>query len=168
MSRKGMERISKERRGESFGMDLETIVSTSIAIRGTRNCQLMSPKDQALLQQIEISKQDGPTERDLRVLRNWLITADGNDSALVGPGAAAWHIRDEQSFHCENDFVVFSAAHRYRDRFERWTGDTVLGKYHRFIARHFKVCPLECVPIQGTDGLEDDHQRRRAWTDRIQ
>jgi len=128
----------------------------------------MSPKDQALLQQIEISKQDGPTERDLRVLRNWLITADGNDSALVGPGAAAWHIRDEQSFHCENDFVVFSAAHRYRDRFERWTGDTVLGKYHRFIARHFKVCPLECVPIQGTDGLEDDHQRRRAWTDRIQ
>lgn len=37
------------------------------------------------------------------------------------------------------DFLVLSSKRIFRDNFERWAGDTVLGLFHRFVGRHFKV-----------------------------
>ena len=39
----------------------------------------------------------------------------------------------------ENDFLVLSSRHSNRDRFERWTGDTLLRAYHRLIGQRLKV-----------------------------
>ena len=102
---------------------------------------LIFPPNRALLQQIEICKQDGPSRHDLRLLRGWLVSADGNDCSLEGPGWDAW-IGDEGSSgdqDSENDYVVLSSKHGNRDRFERWAGDSLLGLYHRLVGRHFKV-----------------------------
>ena len=98
-------------------------------------------KDNALLQQIELCKQSGPSEHDLGQLRLWLHKERGNNSALRGPGSRIWETEGNPDIDAENDFVVLSSKHRDRDHFERWTGDTFLGKYHRFIAKHFVVCP---------------------------
>ena len=96
-------------------------------------------KNNALLQQIEICKQDGPSEHDLRILRNWLQRPKGNQSSLRGPGCDVWEASEGRLRDSENDFLVLSPKHRKRDRFERWAGDTFLRVYHRLIGRRFKV-----------------------------
>lgn len=98
----------------------------------------MSLEDNALMQQIEFSKQVGPSNHDLKLLRHWLTSTDGNESALRGPGWNAWEKGPETKVQ-ESEYIVLSSKHRNTDRFERWTGDTLLGLYHRLIGRHLKV-----------------------------
>ena len=105
----------------------------------TREESLTSPKNNALLQQIKICKQDGPSEHDLSILRSWLDCPKGNNCSLRGPGWDVWKAREGQLRDTENDFLVLSSKHSNRDRFERWTGDTLLQVYHRHIGRRFKV-----------------------------
>ncbi len=141
MDRMARESHIKEMPGESLGMDWKHTVNPHVGHllkRLAANVPL-NPEDQALLQQIELCKQDGPSKHDMSLLRDWLIKDEGNDGALNGPGCCAWSISEDQGFHSRNDFVVLSSTHKNRDRFERWTGDTVLGVYHRFVARHFRV-----------------------------
>lgn len=104
-----------------------------------REKSLNSPKDNALLQQIEICKQDGPTHHDLSLFRSWLIRARGNDCSLRGPGSDVWKVGERRLRDTENDFLILSSKHGNRDRFERWAGDTLLRVYHRLIGRRFKV-----------------------------
>ena len=100
---------------------------------------LTYPKYHALLQQIEICKQSGPSEHDVSFLRSWLNRIGGNSSSLRGPGSDVWEVSEGRLRDTENDYLVLSPKHRNRDRFERWAGDTFLRVYHRFIGRHFKV-----------------------------
>ena len=90
------------------------------------------------MQQIEIWKQDGPSNHDLKLLREWLTSADGNESSLRGPGWNTWE-KGQELRNAKNEYVVLSSKHQNRDRFERWTGDTLLGLYHRVIGRRLKV-----------------------------
>ena len=96
-------------------------------------------KNNALLQQIEICKQEGPSEHDLSFLRSWLSRTKGNSCSLRGPGSDVWNVSEGRLRDTENDFLVLSSRHSKRDRFERWTGDTFLRVYHRFIGQRFKV-----------------------------
>ena len=98
----------------------------------------------ALLQQIEISKQDRPSKHDLSLLRSWLDLGEGNDCSLRGPGSDVW-AGDGRTRETETDFLVLSSKHRNRDRFERWTGDTLLGIYHHLISRCSKVSRPSCI-----------------------
>ena len=104
-----------------------------------RKESLMFSKDTALLQQIEICKQDGPSKHDLSFFRRWLIRANGNACSLRGPGSDVWEVSEGRPGDVENDFLVLSAKHSNRDRFERWIGDTLLRVYHRIIGQRFKV-----------------------------
>ena len=87
------------------------------------------------MQQIEICKQQGPSAHDLKLLRKWLKSADGNGSALRGSGWNAWEAQNNM----ELDFLVLS-GHGERDRFERWVGDKLLSILHRLRRQRFKVC----------------------------
>ena len=100
--------------------------------------RLIYREDHALMQQIELSKQDGPSKHDLRLLQDWLVSAAGNGSSLRGQGWDTWDI-GQGLRDTEKDYIVLSSNHQKRDRFVRWTGDTLLGLYHRFIGRHIKV-----------------------------
>ena len=96
-------------------------------------------KNNALLQQIQICKQDGPSEHDLSFLRSWLSRTNGNSCSLRGPGSDVWNVSEGRLRDTENDFLVLSSRHSKRDRFERWAGDIFLRVYHRFIGQRFKV-----------------------------
>ncbi|KAM0803918.1 hypothetical protein BDR22DRAFT_886215 [Usnea florida] len=96
------------------------------------------PKNNALLQHIEISKLDGPSKHDLSLLRNWLGRATGNDCSLRGPGSDVWKVGEGRFRNTENDFLVLSSKHCNRDLFERWIGDTLLRVYHRFVGERLK------------------------------
>ena len=96
-------------------------------------------KYNALLQQIEICKQDGPSKHDLSFFRSWLHRAKGNDCSLRGPGWDVWEVSEGGLRNAENDFLAVSSIHSRRDRFERWIGDTVLLVYHRLVGQYFKV-----------------------------
>ena len=100
---------------------------------------LTSSKYNALLQQIKICKQDGPSKHDLNLLQSWLGRAKGNDHSLRGPGSDVWKVGEGRLRDTESDFLVLSSRHRNQDRFERWTGETLLRVYHRLIGRRFKV-----------------------------
>ena len=91
------------------------------------------------MQQIEICKQDGPSKHDLGLLRGWLVSPEGNDSSLRGPGWDAWEKDEGRLRDTEHDYVALSSKHKSRDRFERWTGDALIGFYHRLIGRRFRV-----------------------------
>ncbi len=91
------------------------------------------------MQQIEICKHDGPSNHDLRSLRGWLNSPEGNNSALRGSGCDTWETDGRLDRDTEKDFVVLSSKHRQRDRFERWAGDTLLGVFHRLVGKHFSV-----------------------------
>ena len=99
-------------------------------------------KDQALMQQISLCKQDGPCKSDLHSLRVWLGSTTGNDHSLGGPGDEVWTLYDgEKRSKYEDDFMVLSSRHVEIDRFERWIGDTLLDIYHHCVAKRFvKVC----------------------------
>ena len=101
-------------------------------------CRLTCREDHALMQQIELSKQDGPSKHDLRLLQDWLVSAAGNASSLRGQGWDTWELGQGLE-QIEKDYIVLSSKHQKRDRFVRWTGDTLLGLYHRHIGRHIKV-----------------------------
>ena len=105
----------------------------------TREKALTCRTNQALVQQIKICKQDSPSKRDLNILKDWLVSAQGNESSLRGPGWDAWEKGKGGLWDTENDYVVMSSKHMRRDRFERWFGDTLLGLYHRLIGRRFTV-----------------------------
>ncbi|KAK0509175.1 hypothetical protein JMJ35_008546 [Cladonia borealis] len=92
----------------------------------------------ALMQQIEISKQQGPSAHDMKLLREWLKSSDGNNSALRGYGWDAWEVQNRRDRNTEVDFLVLSSKHRQRDRFERWTGDKLLSIFHRLLGKRFK------------------------------
>lgn len=92
------------------------------------------------MQQIEICKQGGPSEHDLSLFRSWLTSSKGNQSSLRGPGWDTWEKSEGRFRDTENDYVVLSSIHQSRDRFERWTGDTLLGIYHRLVGRRTRVC----------------------------
>ncbi len=94
----------------------------------------------ALMQQIEICKQQGPSAHDMKLLQDWLKSADGNKSALRGCGWNAWEVQNRCGRNTEVDFLVLSSKHRERDRFERWAGDKLLSIFHRLIGKRFKVC----------------------------
>ena len=96
-------------------------------------------KNNALLQHIEISKQEGPSKHDLALLRSWLGRSSGNGSSLRGPGSDVWKLGEGRLKDTENDLLVLSSKHSTRDRFECWVGDTLLRVYHRFVGRRFKV-----------------------------
>lgn len=108
----------------------------------SREESLTSPKNNALLQQIQICKQDGPSKHDLSLFRSWLGRATGNDYSLRGPGSDVWKVAEGRLRDTENDFLVLSPKHRNRDRFERWVGDTLLRVYHRLIGQRFSVSPI--------------------------
>ena len=99
------------------------------------------------MQQIELSKQSGPSQHDLCLLRDWLNGTngvEGNQASLRGSGCQAWKPGAGGLIDTENDYVVLSSKHKNRDRFERWAGDTLLGIYHRLIGCHFKVWYTRC------------------------
>ena len=91
------------------------------------------------MQQVDICRQSGPTKHDLNVLQKWLISPEGNNSALEGEGWDAWEEQEGRLRDTEYDYIVLSSNHRNRDRFEHWAGDTLLRFYHRLIGRRLKV-----------------------------
>ena len=139
MSRKDREALSKEMPGKSSETDLTHIVCTHHTTFDFRIVPLTFSKDNALLQQIEICKQDGPSKHNLGFLRSWLDSVKGNDCSLRGPGSNVWDVGEAPLRDTENDFLVLSLKHSNRDRFERWMGETLLQFYHRFIGRRRRV-----------------------------
>ena len=103
-------------------------------------------KNNALLQQIKICKQSGPSEHDLRLLRSWLGRAKGNACSLRGPGSDVWEVSEGRLRDTESDFLVLSSKHSKKDRFENWVGTTLLRIYHRLIGKRFKACPSSHAP----------------------
>jgi len=71
--------------------------------------------DTALLQQIELNKQAGPSRHDLQLLREWLISSKGNNGDLRGPGFDIWKEGDEkEEGRKKEDFIVLNARHEGR------------------------------------------------------
>ncbi|KAL8827199.1 MAG: hypothetical protein Q9191_003333 [Dirinaria sp. TL-2023a] len=58
-----------------------------------------------LVQQIKICKQDGPSKHDLNILQDWLVSAEGNESSLRGPGWDAWEKEQRGLWDIGNDYV---------------------------------------------------------------
>ena len=135
------EEPSNEMPGDDFVRDWKSTVSMK-----TRPSSVWDMWDSAnsllysaLIQQLEISKHEGPSKHDLSFLRGWLTGTDGNNSALRGCGSDAWNAGNGQEKDLDKDLVALSSKHRQRDRFERWAGDTLLGVFHRLVASRSNV-----------------------------
>lgn len=97
--------------------------------------------DVALSHQIELCKQTGPSEYDLRQLRHWLISSKGNNSDLEGSGWNVWEKqvnRDEES-KMRADLVVLSAKHDGQDHLLKGMGERAFRLLDRLLGKRVKV-----------------------------
>ncbi|SLM40034.1 hypothetical protein LPUS_10725 [Lasallia pustulata] len=106
----------------------------------------------ALLQQIELCRQSGPSQYDLRLLRLWLISSKGNNCGLAGPGWDVWE--EDKNHDVESkkraDLVVLSAKHKGQDYLLRWMGEKAFGLLYRLLGKRMKKM---AVVVDGDCGL---------------
>ncbi len=98
--------------------------------------------DTALLQQIELNKQAGPSRHDLQLLREWLISSKGNNGDLRGPGFDIWKEEgdEKEEGRKKEDFMVLNARHEGRDGLLRWVGERGFGVLYRVFGCLIRVC----------------------------
>ena len=121
-----------------------------------RHLALTIWKDRALLEQVELCKQENASKHDFKLLLHWLASSRGNRSCLRGPGCDVWNTNHGEDTNAHNDFLVLSSKHGNRDRFERWAGDTFLSLYHRLLGQRLKVSLLSTLLVY-------THQLRGPW-----
>ena len=90
--------------------------------------------DEALLQHSRILSLPKPTERDVRVLQEWLDRPEGGDMFLKGWEADTWNC---------GELVTLSSRQMNKDGLTSFINDTVIPWYHQtWGCRFYKVCAL--------------------------
>jgi len=96
-------------------------------------CSSSGISDNALLQQVELSKLRRPSPHNLEVIRKWLQWPEYGNFFLRGIEAEVWEEANA------TDLVALSESQREQHIFSRWYSEKFLAYFHRCLGYRFRV-----------------------------